>query len=132
MSRKCSLTTSLGWQTCYNLKVHLECTTQDPTQIAYVATNYEDTVVSLHEGAKTNVGVDCESSQEFEVKVGMHQGSVLSPFLLAVVVIVVTEFVRGGALSEMLYADDSVLMIETIKGLGNKCLKWMEALESKS
>ena len=28
---------------------------------------------------------------------GMHQGSVLSPFLFAVVVDVVTEFVRGCA-----------------------------------
>ena len=34
----------------------------------------------------------------------MHQGSLLSPFLFAVVVDVVTEFARMGALSELLYA----------------------------
>ena len=36
------------------------------------------------------VGVDSVLSDEFEVKVGMHQGSVLSHFIFAVVVDVVT------------------------------------------
>ena len=39
------------------------------------------------------------------------------------VVDVVTEFAREGMLSELLYADDSVLMSETIEGLRNKFLK---------
>ena len=34
-------------------------------------------------------------------------------------------------LSELLYADDLVLMGEMIEGLGNKFLKWKEAFESK-
>ena len=49
----------------------------------------------------------------------MHQESVLSPFLLAVVVDVVTEFAREGVLSE------------TIDALWKKFLKWKEAFESK-
>ena len=61
----------------------------------------------------------------------MHQGSVLSPFLFAVVVDVVTEFVRQGALSELLYTDDLVLISETIEGLRSKFIKWQEAFESK-
>ena len=36
--------------------------------------------------------MDSVLSEEFEVKVGMHQGSVLSPLLFAVVVDVFTEF----------------------------------------
>ena len=35
--------------------------------------------------------------EEFEVDVGMHQGSVLLPFLFAHVVDVVTELARGCA-----------------------------------
>ena len=48
-------------------------------------------------------------SEEFEVKVGKHQGSMLSPLVFAIVVDVVTENVRNGLMSEMLYADDLVL-----------------------
>ena len=48
-------------------------------------------VISLYEGSKTRVRVDYEFSEEFEVKVGMHQRSVLSPFLLALLVDV-TDF----------------------------------------
>ena len=36
--------------------------------------------------------MDFELSEEFDVNLGMSQGSVLSPFLFAVVVDVVTEF----------------------------------------
>ena len=37
-------------------------------------------VMSLYEAAKIRIRVDSEMSQEFEVEVGIHQGSVLSPF----------------------------------------------------
>ena len=79
--------------------------------------------MSLYEGAKTRVRVDYELSEEFEDKVGMHEGSVLSPFLFAVVVDVVTELVREGVLSELLYAGDLVLMSEMIKEFRNKLIK---------
>ena len=75
-------------------------------------------VMSLYVGARMRVRVNSELSEEFEVKVVMHQGSVLSHFLLAVVVDVVTEYTREGALSELLYADDLVLMSETIRESG--------------
>ena len=79
--------------------------------------------------------MDTDLSEEFEVKVGIHQGSVLSPFLFAVAVDVVTEFAREGALSELLYADDLVLMSETTEGLRNKFFLmeggiWERGLES--
>ena len=38
------------------------------------------------------VRVDSELSEEFEVMMEMHKASVLSPFLFAVVVDIVTEF----------------------------------------
>ena len=50
--------------------------------------------MSLYEGAKTRVRLVSSLSEEFEVKMGIHQGSVLSPFLFAVVVGIVTGFAR--------------------------------------
>ena len=87
--------------------------------------------MSLYEGAETRVRVDFELSEEFEVKVGMHQGSVLSPFHLVEVVDVVTEFSREGVLGELLYSDDLVLVSETIEGPRNKFIKWKEDFKSK-
>ena len=72
-------------------------------------------MMSLHEEAKKRARVDSELLKEFKVKVGIHQGSVLSPLLFAEVVDVVIEFTREGELSELLYADDLVLMSETIE-----------------
>ena len=88
-------------------------------------------VMSLYEGAKTRVRVGLELSEEFEVKVGVHQGSVLLPLVFAIVVDVVTESVRNGLMSEMWYADELVLMSETMEGLREKVWKWKEAFESK-
>ena len=78
-------------------------------------------VMNLYEGAKTRVRVDSELSGEFEVKMRMHQGSMLSHFLFAVVVVVVTELAREGVLCELLYAD-LVMMSETMDGLVNRLI----------
>ena len=75
--------------------------------------------------------MNSELSDELEAKVEIHQGSVLSHFLFVVMVDVVTEFAREGALSELLYADDLVLMSEKIEGLRNRFIKWKEASECK-
>ena len=44
---------------------------------------------------------------------------------------VVIVSARDGALTELLHADDLVLIRETIKGFRGKFLRWKEALESK-
>ena len=76
-------------------------------------------VMSLYEGAETRVRVGLELSEEFEVKVGVHQGFVLSSSVFASVVDVVIESVRNG------------LRSETMEGLREKFWKWKEAFKSK-
>ena len=88
-------------------------------------------VMNLYEGAKTSVRLWLELSGEFEVKVSVHQGSVLLPLLFAIVVDVIAGSVRNGLLSEMLYADDLVLASEMMEGLREKFWKWKEAFESR-
>ena len=77
-------------------------------------------VNSLYERDKTRIRVDSELSVECEIKVGMHLGSVMSPFLSASVVDAVTEIALEGALVELLFADDLVLISETSEGLGDR------------
>ena len=74
-------------------------------------------VMSLYDGGKTRAMVGCAYSEELEAKVGVHQGSVLSPLLLAIVVDVITENARMGVVNELLCADGLVLMSETTEDL---------------
>ena len=67
--------------------------------------------------SKTRVRVGSAYSEEFELKVGVHQGSVLSPLLFAKVVDVITENARRDVVNELLNADDLVLMSETMEDL---------------
>ena len=69
--------------------------------------------------------------EEFEVKVGVHQGYVLSPLLFAKMDII-TEKARKGVINELLYADDLVLMSKTIEDLKETFWNWTVALESKN
>ena len=84
--------------------------------------------MSLYNGAKTRVRVESAYSEEFEVKVGVHQGSVLSPLLFAIVVDVITKNAKRGVVNELLYADDLVIMSEDLK---ERFWNWKDALESK-
>ena len=49
-------------------------------------------VMRMYEEVKKRVRKDSELSEEFDINVGMHQGSVMLPFCPAVVVDDVTEF----------------------------------------
>ena len=51
-------------------------------------------VMSLYEGAETKVRAGLDLSEEFSVKVDVHQGSVLSPLLFAIMIDEVTENAR--------------------------------------
>ena len=63
-----------------------------------------------------------ESSQ-FNVEVGLHQGSALSPYLFLILMDELTERVRKEAPESMLFADDIVLC-------GDKDVDMTEYLES--
>ena len=49
----------------------------------------------------------------FEVKVGMHQGSALSPLLFTIVMEAISREFRDALPWELLYADDLAVIAET-------------------
>jgi hypothetical protein len=89
------------------------------------------TVMAMYEEAWTVVRTLDGESAGFEVKVGLHQGSVLSPLLFVTVMEVVTREVRGGLPWELLYADDLVLISESEDDLKKKFMKWKLCMEVK-
>ena len=62
------------------------------------------------------------------MKVGLHQWSVLSPLLFAAVMDVVSSEARSGLPSELLYADDLVLMAPTMEQLVRRVAGWRASL----
>ena len=88
-------------------------------------------VMSLYGGSRTKAGVGSGTSDEFWVRVGVHQGSVLSPLIFAIVVDVMTEHAREGLLNEILYADDLVLTSESLEDLRERFRRWRSALEDQ-
>ena len=86
-------------------------------------------VMSLYQGSRTKVKVGFGTSEEFWVRVGEHQGSVLPPLIFAIMVDVVTEHARKGLLNKILYADDLVLMSESLEDLRERFQRWRSALE---
>ena len=56
------------------------------------------------------------------MKVGLHQGSILSPLFAAVMDVVSSE-ARSGLPSELLYADDLVIMAPTMEQFGRRVVE---------
>ena len=78
----------------------------------------------LYTEACTVVRTDAGLCESFEVKVDLHQGSVLSSLLFAVVMDVISSEARSGVPSELLYADDLVIMAPTMEQLGRRVAEW--------
>ena len=70
-------------------------------------------VMSMYTGAKTVVRTVYGNSKVFEVKVGMHQGSGLSPLLFVIVMEAISREFRVALPWELLYADDLAVIAET-------------------
>ena len=92
-------------------------------------------VEAIYYGASTVVRTTHGRTDEFPIKVGLHQGSGLSPFLFIVVLDVISEELRCGLPSELLFADDLAIVTDTEEEMQRKWLGWqigMETRKSKS
>jgi len=58
-------------------------------------------VMAMYEGAQTVVSTTEGESKAFNVKVGLHQGSVLSPLLFVIVMEMISGELRGGLRLEL-------------------------------
>ena len=77
------------------------------------------------------VGVGEGYSEEFEVKVGVHQGSVLRPLLFIIVLEALSQEFCSGVPWEDLYADDLGIIAESLEESVRRLLTWKDAIEKK-
>ena len=86
-------------------------------------------VKGMYSNARSRVRVGEGYSEEFEVKV--HQGSVLSPLLFIIVLEALSREFRCGVPWEDLYADDLVIIAESLEECVRRLLTGKEAMEEK-
>jgi hypothetical protein len=86
---------------------------------------------AMYEHARSAVRVNNSYSEEFEVKVGVHQGSVLSPLLFICVMEALSREFRHGCPWELLYADDLVIMADSMEEVLDRLSLWKANLEAK-
>ena len=88
--------------------------------------------MSMYTGAKTVVRTVYGNSKGFEVKMGVHQGSALSPLLFVIVTEAIAREFRIAVPWELLYADDLAVIAETEEELIKRLNEWKDNVESKS
>ena len=96
-----------------------------------IVEKYAQLVQDMYEGSETVMRCAVGTTETFKVKVGLHQGSALSPFLFAVIMDRLTDEVRREKPWTMLFADDIVICKETGKEVERRLESWRYALERR-
>ena len=96
-----------------------------------IVEKYVQLVRDMYEGSETVVRCAAGTTESFKVKVGLHQGSALSPFLFAVIMDRLTDEVRREPPWTMLFADDIVICEDNREELERRLESWKYALEGR-
>ncbi|KAK3546857.1 hypothetical protein QTP86_003757 [Hemibagrus guttatus] len=96
-----------------------------------VAEKYVRVVQDMYERSRTVVRCAVGQTEKFNVEVGLHQGSALSPFLFAIVMDQLSEEVRQESPWTMMFADDIVICSESREQVEENLERWRFALERR-
>ena len=92
---------------------------------------YVEVIQDMYSETTTSIRSEAGMGDRFTVKVGLHQGSALSPLLFIMLMDVISKKVKMDPPYGMLFADDIVLCNNTMEGLMESLDKWSEALEQR-
>jgi len=81
-------------------------------------------VISMYEDARISVECSIGNTGKLKIRVGVHQGSCLSPLLLIIVMNAMSEHVRREVPWDMLYADDLNVAHKEEAGLQARFSDW--------
>ncbi|KAK3526945.1 hypothetical protein QTP86_005766 [Hemibagrus guttatus] len=96
-----------------------------------VAEKYVRVVQDMYERSRTVVRCAVGQTEEFNVEVGLHQGSALSPFLFAIVMDQLSEEVRQESPWTMMSANEIVICSESREQVEENLERWRFALERR-
>ena len=92
---------------------------------------YVGLIMDMYENCSTTVRCGAGDCVEFDVRVGLHQGSALSPFLFILLLDVLTEGMRRRIPWSILYADDGFLCGTDDEELNREAEEWRNCLEER-
>ena len=92
---------------------------------------YVKLVMDMYENCSTIVRCEAGDCVPFNVRVGLHQGSPLSPFLFILLLDVLTEGLRSEMPWSVLYADDGFLCGTDDEELNREAERWRNCLEER-
>ena len=85
----------------------------------------------IYDNTHAKVRITNSYSNPINVSIGVHQGSVLSPFLFIIVMEALSHEFRTGCPWELLYANDLVIVAESLGELKVRSKNWKDGLEEK-
>ena len=85
----------------------------------------------MYQNVKTLVRNSVGETKKFTVKVGLHQGSALSPYLFDLIMDVLTREVKEEPPWSMMFADDIVLCDDTKEKVREKLEAWRRVMEER-
>ena len=92
---------------------------------------YIRVIKDMYTDSKIRVQCTVGTTDEFTVEVGLHQGSVLSPFLFTIIMTCFTEHIQREAPWDMLFADDVVLCGNSSNEVQQRLENWRGAMEDR-
>ena len=96
-----------------------------------MAEKYVRLVQDMYQGSETVTRCAIGTTKSFKVKVGLHQGSALSPFLFAMIMDRLKDEIGREPTRMMLFADDIVICEKTREEVEQRLECWRYALKRR-
>ena len=96
-----------------------------------VSSSYIQVLKDMYDEGMSRVRTIGGESRDFPITIGLHQASALSPYLFALVMDEITKNKQDDIPWCMMFADDIVLIDETLEGVDKKLELWRKTLECK-
>ena len=86
----------------------------------------------MYRETTTSIRSEAGMADKFKAKVGLHQGSALSPLLFITLMDVISDKVKMIPPYSMLFADDIISVYNTMEGLMESLDKWCDAWKKEA
>ncbi|XP_071687583.1 uncharacterized protein [Rutidosis leptorrhynchoides] len=127
---RCLGDAGVRWLTCLFNKTFQSSKMPMEWRLSETITIYKNKGDAQCCGAKSCVRTPVGNTEVFPIEVDLHQGSVLSPFLFALILDELSQGIQEGIPWCLIFADDIVLISDSKEELNRRLEQWRVALES--